>query len=1658
MAKGKRKREEGGEEETRRGKAKATKLERLLKLLSEGQTRDIRTAAAEQIARISVVSPLPILKVLNKVKALLYNKRWDTRCAAAHCLENLAERCAEEVRRSTGRHASNSGAPASLLGETCLSFEDLKLDVLLRLGKPLLANSGKEYDVEEYGADLTDEEKLKEARMRLDKNIGLTGGATFFDSSEIVSNHDLMVSTVKVEGEPTVAVSSLMPTKKKQKVEVKLEPGSAKDKELTVLQCFEVCSRDFGAHLFDEHWDIRHGAALGLRAMFCTFGDQLFGSYNTSSSEVAANPWHVDFGVRIVCVLALDRLGDFFSEKTTAPVKETSAQALGYLIRFLRGDKAQALGDLFTQMMREKEWHIQHGGLLGFKYLLIGDPSMKNFSDEVVELFGKLISTKADDDVFSAAVENLILLIDRVTIRNFPAPLLRSIHEKVWHVLPQLDELHASISNCLGILKMVCGVEDCDTALNMDERLKVLMKFACHPSLAVRLSAISTYNAVLRAIKGKESDISQTFWLDQCVFWVELTVIEQDAQVVEEVLALFEKILKQAKLTPSPLYNKNLDHLLAMAVLQDYSQLTSLHLRYYDYLQLTNVLLGSGAATKSSKKSAEAKLTFGCLTGRLAMNVRVDVGHCLALYMNGVEGEPVLQKRVEGLLQLNSYCSKLLAYIIISDTIKHLGSSGQELEPELPQHIVAHVQITYKGMCLREVGSTFRELSSKARNASLALSKICTSIGKGQDELMAMPLKALIGEVSQALQARPDDKDNSANFNMIDSLEAEVSLMTTRLRTEAAACAIASKSMPPKLNFVIQPLMESVRTESDAKYQRRCGSILASLIHYCKGRSPSPNAKLIKNLCARGTIGIDALEKEAILQDLDVVRAGAVVTLEETVKLFGSSVLEDLPMLLTKIASSLSKVGSSEHDEGDLLHNVTLLTQLKEVMPVICEPLCGMLENLSKCTTLKSEKISYIASRALVEISRVDLEEVIKVVFFNLLPLLQNHGTETKGILQLLGMLSEAHKTKIAEVVPYILVDMMPLLNSHDASVRPVAAEAFAKMFPIFAVADEKCDKVPSYLESCSINVEGATALQKIFNASEIDDFTPPFSMGCKLRSYQQEGLNWLHFLQRFGMNGILADDMGLGKTLQTLLIMASVLGLKKDVNAVSIIVAPSTLVAHWQHEIGKYLPENLVRVLKYVGTSKEREKLRNQLPSCNCVITSYDVVRREWEWLAQQSFQYCILDEGHLIKNPDSTLSQACKRLKSEHRLILTGTPIQNDVLEIWSLFDFLMPGFLGAKKDFNKKYRSGVNAGKRAGSTKKDRDASILVADQLHRQINPFVLRRTKDMVLKDLPSKIIQDIHLEMSPLQKMVYSELSGGVDNCLQVTGDKEKSGASAFAKQVHMLAKACTHPAMAMKVMEAATLEKLGLSAESHKYEDIAHAPKLVALVELLQQCGIMPAENGSNAEEDVGAQEPIHQILVFAQAKGTLDLIERSVLNPSGIPFLRIDGAVEAGKRHDIAMQFQSDPTIPVLLLTTRVGGLGLNLTAADTVFFIEHDWNPMMDMQAMDRAHRLGQTSTVNVFRAIIKDSYEERLMSMQRFKIGVAETVVSMENASVKTLNAGDFVDLFSNSAGKPGEKKQGKPKNIVEELSRNWEELYGGHYDDDFSIERFQSKLS
>jgi TATA-binding protein-associated factor len=465
---------------------------------------------------------------------------------------------------------------------------------------------------------------------------------------------------------------------------------------------------------------------------------------------------------------------------------------------------------------------------------------------------------------------------------------------------------------------------------------------------------------------------------------------------------------------------------------------------------------------------------------------------------------------------------------------------------------------------------------------------------------------------------------------------------------------------------------------------------------------------------------------------------------------------------------------------------------------------------------------------------------------------------------------------------------------------------------------------------------------------------------------------------------------MGLGKTLQTICIIASdhhmrAEEFKKSASAESrrlpsLIICPPTLSGHWQQEINQYAP--FLTATCYIGNPAERARVKAQLGVTDIVITSYDICRNDIEIISKLNWNYCVLDEGHIIKNSKAKLTQGVKRVVANHRLILSGTPIQNNVLELWSLFDFLMPGFLGTEKVFLDRFAKPIAASRNSKSNSKEQEAGALAIEALHKQVLPFLLRRLKEEVLDDLPPKIIQNYYCELSELQKKLYDDFAKKQSKQISnEVGSSDKQVKQHVFQALQYMRKLCNSPALVLneKHPQYETVTRQ-LAKDKSSVRDPLHAPKVSALRDLLVDCGI-----GVDSVASVGElpTEPSaisqHRALIFCQLKEMCDIVENEVFKkmlPS-VTFMRMDGSTDARKRQDIVTKFNGDPSIDCLLLTTHVGGLGLNLTGADTVIFVEHDWNPQKDMQAMDRAHRIGQKKVVNVYRLITRGTLEEKIM---------------------------------------------------------------------------------
>lgn len=377
--------------------------------------------------------------------------------------------------------------------------------------------------------------------------------------------------------------------------------------------------------------------------------------------------------------------------------------------------------------------------------------------------------------------------------------------------------------------------------------------------------------------------------------------------------------------------------------------------------------------------------------------------------------------------------------------------------------------------------------------------------------------------------------------------------------------------------------------------------------------------------------------------------------------------------------------------------------------------------------------------------------------------------------------------------------------------------------------------------------------------------------------------------------------------------------------------ICPPTLTGHWVYEVNKFVPNNYLKPLHYVGFPNERERLRPKLSKHNLVVASYDIIRKDINFFEQINWNYVILDEGHIIKNGKTKCSQAMKRLIANHRLILSGTPIQNNVLELWSLFDFLMPGFLGTEKQFCSKFSRPILASRDAKSSPKDQEAGALAMESLHRQVLPFILRRVKEDVLTDLPPKITQDMLCELSPLQERLYEDFSrshlnsNDLNECLETIDRSSNADSTALVRKTHIfqalryLQNVCNHPKLVL-TKDHPEFQSIQdeLAASDKSLNDIENAAKLPALKQLLLDCGI-----GESANNDPLGAINQHRALIFCQLKAMLDIVEHDLLKkhmPS-VSYLRLDGSIPAANRHHIVTKFNGDPSIDVLLLTTQVG-----------------------------------------------------------------------------------------------------------------------------------------
>ena len=480
----------------------------------------------------------------------------------------------------------------------------------------------------------------------------------------------------------------------------------------------------------------------------------------------------------------------------------------------------------------------------------------------------------------------------------------------------------------------------------------------------------------------------------------------------------------------------------------------------------------------------------------------------------------------------------------------------------------------------------------------------------------------------------------------------------------------------------------------------------------------------------------------------------------------------------------------------------------------------------------------------------------------------------------------------------------------------------------------------------------------------KVQKFDVPETLQATLRDYQREGYEWMQFLASHGLHGILADDMGLGKTMQTL---THVLAEKAKGNTLpNLVIAPTSVVENWQREAAKFAPSLKVTILQ----GHNRHHRFTELSDTDIALTSYALLHRDLDRFTSQPFHLLVLDEAQHIKNPGAQVSQAVRQLDSRHRICLSGTPIENHLGELWSLFDFLMPGLLGNSDTFRETFRTPIEQGKNQQR-----------ADALANKVGPLILRRTKDQVATELPPKTEIPHLIELGEEEKDLYETVRSTMDKHVrQALAIRGQEAQIVFLDALLKLRQICCHAKLVSSKLETPSTD----SKKSAKFD---------YLTDLLRTL-----------------KEENRKVLLFSQFTSMLDIIENYLIE-QGTSYLKLTGASK--NRQELVEKFQAGEA-EVFLISLKAGGTGLTLTNADTVIHYDPWWNPAAENQATDRAYRIGQDKPVFVHKLICKGTVEQRIQQMQQKKSDISDSILT---ASLNQLKLDD--DVLTNLLAPIGE---------------------------------------
>ncbi|KAK6642823.1 hypothetical protein RUM43_004325 [Polyplax serrata] len=1778
-----------------------SRLDRLFVLLESGSSNVTRKAAAKQLGEVQKLHPHELQNLLARIKTYLYSPTWDTRIAAGQAIQAVIENV--PLWNPTPVPLVSSENTPEEKSNRKLNLELFDINNILKNGIHLTGSEGKEYDLQDESGSCS----VSKQRQILNAMIGLDVTQHLgIEMNDLLSPEDLVAtSTEKAKTTSAKAIGDLVqleisqvdglsirernraqrkarqmvskqrsveiedeePKRKKSKVETLVVESSDNVPDLTgswgnaVHWPFQSICDQFVADLFNPRWETRHGAAIGLREIISCHGKGAGKTANTSDEQMNKDNklWLQDLAFRVLCVLSLDRFGDFVSDQVVAPVREACAQVLGTILNLMEKSNVESVLKIVAQMMTQNEWEARHGGLLALKYMLAVRKDLVN--DLLLVALPLVIERLSDDvdDVSAVAAASLIPVAEEIVAVT--PNQVADIISKLWDLLLDQDDLAAACNNFMGLLAALLSLPDTKKYIisqPITELIHRLWPFLSHNATSVRKSTLQTLKTLTHFPKGEYADWDVELLKTAMRHIFQRVLIEPN----EEIQGLASQVWNNL------IHNSSLNTLLLAAcpcfgswlclTMQNAKSAFDPNLLIYENVSRSTRKNGKAIGEANSIQGDQKIFLGGSEATNIDVrNINATRARCLASKMLGqlsyyiVKLPPEFQANAqEGETPIQCYVKVLLSHLNTKSAIQRLVCglvliewAKLQREPNAPQDLILRLhECLNENIYFDEIGFTFTRLIQETKDYVFTLKYYQVEV----DESFMAPVLSL-DQILQLTKSQTSGKVSKKVFETLEERRKNIFAAATQLLSDqsvlnitcqaALGGAVAElKAVSGKLNPIIKPLMESIKKEESEILQKISAEQIAHLIELFVNRTPCPNSKIISNLCTflcsdtefTPRVNKSSQKEETCSNLTEKGDICCILTLVNQQRLAEKSTLKrqnttgtrgpGRPPAYLVEGCSVENVATVEEDRkvfqiqrrGAKFALASIARRFGEELPTKLPNLWSILCCESSVTTtpddliiclqvleltcssvhpnlLPQPAIRHMSARCTASLSLLDTEYVMQIIVNTIVPLLAvtDCDVKRKGAAEAIFCVVDRLQMKI---IPYVVLLVIPLLgrmSDQNSAVRTICTQSFATLVQLLPLDSPMLDTE----NLCSEKEKERSFLRYLLNPKTIPDYEVPVPIKADLRSYQQAGVNWLAFLNKYKLHGILCDDMGLGKTLQSICILAGdhynrqqeylEKGSPDCKPLPSIVICPPTLTGHWVYEVEKFLSKEYLNPLQYSGPPAEREKLRSKVGEHNLIVASYDIVRNDIEFFRKIKWNYCILDEGHIIKNGKTKASKAIKSLVANHRLILSGTPIQNNVLELWSLFDFLMPGLLSTEKQFNAKYSRPILASWDPKSSPKEQEAGerkvhfnshilgVIAMESLHRQILPFLLRRMKEDVLKDLPPKITQDYICELSQLQEQLYEDFSRSqAHQSLQDSLSKPSHTNTHIFQALRYLQNVCNHPKLVLTPQHPEYEKVMAqLAQQGTSMDDIQHSCKLPALKQLLLDCGI-----GTPVSNDVVYINQ-HRALIFCQLKSMLDIIETDLLKKHlpNVSYLRLDGGVPPSQRHGVVNKFNSDPSIDVLLLTTQVGGLGLNLTGADTVIFVEHDWNPMKDLQAMDRAHRIGQKKVVNVYRLITRGTLEEKIMGLQKFKLLTANTIISDENGAMETMETDQLFDLFTL---KDGDSKSGTSKNsantgasikvpglpiksLLENLPELWEQQ---QYEKEFDLGNFIANLN